>query len=163
MQHELKASQITDTLMSTQQRVWVNNKSSIHGPHYWTFVNEIHRWPLDSPQKIKYCDKCLHVMMSTWITLISLCFGSYDDVIKWKHFPRYEPPQRPVKQSFDVFFDPRLNKRLNKQSWGWWFETPSRPLWRHCNVVNEITADQWIHFKSSCNAISVYMSWRQHG
>ena len=26
-----------------------------------------------------------------------------------------------------------LNKRLSKQSWGWWFETPSHPLWRHCN------------------------------
>ena len=25
------------------------------------------------------------------------------------------------------------NKRLNKQSWGWWFETPSWSLWRHCN------------------------------
>ena len=31
------------------------------------------------------------------------------------------------------FFDLRLNKRLSKQWWGWWFETPSRPLWRHCN------------------------------
>ena len=28
-------------------------------------------------------------------------------------------------------FDLCLNKRLSKQSWGWWFETPSRPLWRH--------------------------------
>ena len=26
-----------------------------------------------------------------------------------------------------------LNKRLSKQSLGWWFETPSRSLWRHCN------------------------------
>ena len=26
-----------------------------------------------------------------------------------------------------------LNKRLSKQLWGWWFETLSRPLWRHCN------------------------------
>ena len=26
-----------------------------------------------------------------------------------------------------------LNKRLSKQSWGWWFETPSRSLWRHYN------------------------------
>ena len=26
-------------------------------------------------------------------------------------------------------------KRLSKQSWGWWFETPSHSLWRHCNVV----------------------------
>ena len=34
-----------------------------------------------------------------------------------------------------MFFDLRLNKRLGKQSWGWWFETPSRPLWRHCNVL----------------------------
>ena len=28
----------------------------------------------------------------------------------------------------------RLNKRLSKQSWGWWSETSSRPLLRHCNV-----------------------------
>ena len=44
------------------------------------------------------------------------------------------PTQRPVTQSFDVFFDLRLNKRLSKQSWGWWLETLSRPLWRHRNV-----------------------------
>ena len=44
------------------------------------------------------------------------------------------PTQRPVTQSFDVFFDLRMNNRLSKQSWGWWFDTLSRPLWRHCNV-----------------------------
>ena len=38
--------------------------------------------------------------------------------------------QRPVTRSFDVFFDLRVNKRLSKQSWGWWFKTPSYPLWR---------------------------------
>ena len=43
------------------------------------------------------------------------------------------PAQRPVTRSFDVFFDLDLNKRLSKQSWGWWFETPSWSLWRHCN------------------------------
>ena len=31
-------------------------------------------------------------------------------------------------------FDLRLNKQLSKQSWGWWFETLSRPLWRHCDA-----------------------------
>ena len=41
------------------------------------------------------------------------------------------PTQRPVTRSFDVYFDLRPNKRLSKQSWGWWFETQSRPLWRH--------------------------------
>ena len=70
----------------------------------------------------------------------------HDDVIKWKHFPRHWPfargirrwqfpAQRPVTRSFDVFFDLRLNKRLSKQPWGWWFETPSHPWWRHCNVI----------------------------
>ena len=28
-----------------------------------------------------------------------------------------------------------LNKQLNKQSWGWWFETQSWSLWGHCNVT----------------------------
>ena len=51
--------------------------------------------------------------------------GNHDDVIKWKHFPRYWPfvlgihrstvksPQRPVTRSFDVLFDVRLNKQLS--------------------------------------------------
>ena len=30
------------------------------------------------------------------------------------------PAQRPVTRSFDVFFDLRLNKRVSKQSWGWY-------------------------------------------
>ena len=29
----------------------------------------------------------------------------------------------------------RGTKRLSKQSWGWWFETLSRPLWRNCNEI----------------------------
>ena len=44
------------------------------------------------------------------------------------------PTQRPVTRSFDVFFALRLNKRLSKQTWGWWFETPSWALWRQCNA-----------------------------
>ena len=44
------------------------------------------------------------------------------------------PSQRLVMRSFDVFFDMRLNKRLSKQPWGWWFETSSWSLWRQCNV-----------------------------
>ena len=44
------------------------------------------------------------------------------------------PAQRPVTRSFDIFYDLRLNKRLSKQWCGWWFETPSHPLWHHCNV-----------------------------
>ena len=46
--------------------------------------------------------------------------------------------QRPVARSFDVIFDLRLNKRLSKQWWGWWFETLSHPLWRHRNISPQI-------------------------
>ena len=48
------------------------------------------------------------------------------------------PLQRPVTRSFDVFFDLRPNKRLSKQSWGWWFETLSCSLWRHRNKMPNI-------------------------
>ena len=48
---------------------------------------------------------------------------------------RWIPAQRPVTRSFDVFFDLRLIKRLSKQLRGWWFETPLRSLWSHCNAV----------------------------
>ena len=49
------------------------------------------------------------------------------------------PTQSPVTRSFDVFFDLRLNKRLSKQPWGWWFETPSWSLWRHCDETPFLT------------------------
>ena len=45
------------------------------------------------------------------------------------------PAQRPVTRGFDVFFDLCPNKRLSKQPWGWWFETPSWSLWSHCNEL----------------------------
>ena len=52
--------------------------------------------------------------------------------------PRWIPPQRSVTWNFDVFFDLRLNKQLSKQSWGWWFEMLSCPLWRHCNDITAL-------------------------
>ena len=48
------------------------------------------------------------------------------------------PAQKPVTWSFDVFFDLCLIKRLSKQSRGWWFETPTGSLWRHCNVTSPL-------------------------
>ena len=66
--------------------------------------------------------------METFSALLALCAGN-------SPVPGELPAQRPVTRRFDVLFDLRLNKRLSKQSWGWWFETPSGPLWRHCNVT----------------------------
>ena len=47
------------------------------------------------------------------------------------------PSQRPVTQSFGVFFDLRMNKRLSKQSGRRWFEMPSCSLWRHFNKIGK--------------------------
>ena len=63
--------------------------------------------------------------METFSALLVLCAGTLPASGEFIS-------QRPVTQSFDVFFDLRLNKRLSKQSWCWWFQTPSCSLWRHC-------------------------------
>ena len=84
-----------------------------------------------------------------WIKINHLCAKYFHDGdVKWKHFhvtgPLWRestcgfPPQRPVTQSFDVFFDLRLTKRLSKQSRRWWFEIPLHSLWRHCYVRRNI-------------------------
>ena len=54
------------------------------------------------------------------------------------------PSQRPVTRSFDVFFDLCPKKRLGKQLWGWWFETPSGSLWRYCN---ETLFSRGLHYR----------------
>ena len=53
------------------------------------------------------------------------------------------PSHRRVTRSFDVFFNLCLNKRLSKQSGRWWFQTPSRSLWRHCNASTY--NPHWLH------------------
>ena len=73
------------------------------------------------------------------------CF--HDDVIKSKYFPRYWPFVRGIHRWLSrtkasdaerwYFFYLRLNEHwVNDHDWGWWFETPSRPLWRHSGVTN---------------------------
>ena len=69
--------------------------------------------------------------MKTFSALLTLCAGN-------SPVPGEFPAQRPVTRSFDIFFDLRpTNKRLSKQSWGWWFETLSCPLWRHYNELHK--------------------------
>ena len=97
----------------------------------------------------------------------------HDDVIKWKHFPCYWPFVRGVHRSpvlpltnasdgaFDVFYDMRLNKRLSKQSWGWWFETPLRPY-----DVTVMIFFQLFETSNLCVFTTVlrnWSSWRWYG
>ena len=100
--------------------------------------------------------------METFSVLLAICAGN-------SPVTGEIPAQRSVTRSFGVFFDLHLNKRLSKQSWGWWFETPSHPLWRQCNdykissnmsssYVYELNRD-WI-FLENIHAISViWVRW----
>ena len=64
--------------------------------------------------------------MKTFSALLTLCAGNSPVTGEF-------PAQRSVTRNSDVFFDLLLNKRLSKQLWRWWFETPSQSLWRQYN------------------------------
>ena len=78
---------------------------------------------------VKVSDAWWCHQMETFSTLLALCAGNSPVTGEF-------PSQRPGTQSFGVFFDLLLNKRLSKQSRRWWFGTPSHSLWRYCNEPN---------------------------
>ena len=47
---------------------------------------------------------------------------------------RWIPRTKASDAELWCFFHLRIDKRLSKCSRGWWFETPSRSLWRHYNT-----------------------------
>ena len=71
-----------------------------------------------SINKLLYAGVIPDVMDKLFIARSKYSTGQmHDDVIKWKHFPRYRlfvwhrsPSQMPVTQGFDVFFELHLNK-----------------------------------------------------
>ena len=87
--------------------------------------------------------------METFSALLAICAGN-------SPVPGEFPAQRPVTQSFDVFFDLCPNKRLSKQSWGWWVERPSGSLWRHSNelTLTQMSYTAWRHWTAM-----TYISW----
>ena len=120
---------------------------------------------------ISYCPE-ISLIRTTYVhtgnisdIYLALCdYGSvyHDDVIKWKHFPRYWPFVRGIHRlpvnsphksqwrgalMFSLIC--ALNKRSSKQPWGWWFETSSRSLWRHCKATFQFmvstVAKDYIH------------------
>ena len=107
-------------------------------PIHWKMCNFLEKWNLRTVRFTSLyvflnlqhasfitCKRSRH-QMETYSKLLAICAGNSTVTGEL-------PAQRPVTRSFDVFFDLHPNKRLSKQWWGWWFETPSRPLWRHSN------------------------------
>ena len=105
--------------------------------------------------------------METFSALLALSAGNSPVSVGF-------PAQRPEARSFDVFFDLCVIKQLSKHSRGWWFETLSRPLWRHCNTMlaSKITSTAFcgdpppvtgeIYFQSANNAENFSITWRHH-
>ena len=94
----------------------------------------------------------------------------HDDVIKWKHFPRYWPFVWGIHRSRWIprtkasnaelwcFGDLRMKKRLSKQSQGRWFKTQSCSLWRQCNVTwIQYAQVLYDHNKTTCNKKNVHI------
>ena len=93
----------------------------------WGHCIPIDNWIIKTRQvPITHVSPWWRHQMEIFSTLLALCAGNSPVTGEF-------PAQRPVTRSFDVFSDLHPNKRLSKQSSGWWFETPSRSLWRHCN------------------------------
>ena len=102
-------------------------------------------------------------------------FIIHDDVVKMEIFSASlaisagnspvpgEFPPKALTRNVDVFFDLRLNKRLSKQSWDWWFETPPRPLWCHRSVLTlcegNASIKTAIYFTYSRNVSRDYYFW----
>ena len=89
--------------------------------------------------------------METFSALLALCEG--DSPVTGEL-----PSQRPVTRRFDIVFDLRLNKRLNKHSRRRWFESPSRLLWRHSNAICNLLVCMIVHygFDNSSSVSLVY-------
>ena len=156
----------TGTQLNNLTIIWRRPSPYMDAPNYTLRVSECILYGAQNISKLRFevykniCKRhlplldihtkswCGHVaMLVCWMMWYCYFFFGFkhDDVIKWKHFPRYWPfvrgngefpTQRPVTRSFDIFFDLCLNKRLRKQWWGWWFVTLSRPLWRHRDDVH---------------------------
>ena len=135
-----------------------------HIPRLRPFVRGIQRSPVNSPHMYVFCSRmciygCIYACIYTYMTYIETYwvftnheyFSCYMMTSSNGNIFRVTGPlcgeftgpgefhaQRPVMRSFDVFFDLRLNKRLSKQPWGWWFETPSWSLWRQCNDKHDV-------------------------
>ena len=71
---------------------------------------------------------------------------------------RWIPRKKVSDAELWFFFDLRLNKRLSKQSQGWWFETPPRSLWRHCNdTVWYIIGRTLVLYSRSCITFASFL------
>ena len=96
-----------------------------------TLIRELTEWA--GPRSSHNLDQCWTTsvawwrnQMKTFSALLVLCEGN-PAVLRWIPFTKASDAE------LWCFLWLCLNKRLSKQPIRRWFETPPRPLWRHCN------------------------------
>ena len=139
----LPETMLTQSINAYMQHLgrWVNGLSTIQRRMIYNPIPIYGQWkPIESWWRHQ---------METFSVLLAICAGN-------SLVTREFPTQRPVTQSFDVFFDLRPNKRLSKQSRGWWFETLPCSLWCHCNADTEYTVHQYSDVFIQDNAPTVW-------
>ena len=97
------------------------------GTNFIEISDEMHAFSFNTMRlKTSFAKSWWRHQMKIFSASLALCAGN-------SPVPGEFCAQRPATRSFVIFFDLRPNKRLSKQCWDWWFETPSSPLWSHCN------------------------------
>ena len=132
---------------------WQQFISSLHGIHSSANLEYVSNEILNSKVFLLQCQlfNQYHEYSPWWrneifSALLALCAGNSPVTSEF-------PSQRSVTRSFDIFFD----LPLSKQSWGWWFEKTSRPLWCQCNAKSR----PWRHSLSGLWQYDTLMSTRR--
>ena len=123
-----------------------------HVSRYCPFVRGIYRSPVSSPHTGQWHGVLMFSLVCAWMQplpvihiihsyILFMMRSSNGNIFRvtgpfFGEFTghRWIPCTRASYAELWFFFDLRLNKRLSKQPWGWWFETPPSLLWRHCSV-----------------------------
>ena len=162
-------------------------------PSYWQFVRRIHWSPVNSPHKGQWHGALMFSLiyvqfysgpnvlkMKAFFLVPMFYYSLAQEISWWRHqmetasalpafctgnspVPGEFLSQRSVMQTFGVFLDLRLNKRLTKQSWGWLFEMPSRSIWCHWNdEYGALYANLAVCFYGMELVDLLVSFWRQH-
>ena len=86
-------------------------------PYLWEFLH-LERW------LSWWCHQ-----METFSALLAICAGIYQSPVNFPHKGQWRGAL-----IFSLICS-WIQCGWGKQWWGWWFDTPSLPLWRHYNVI----------------------------
>ena len=133
----------------------------------------------DVLKKIDIMQSANIAVIFIWLYVENTFILHHDDVIKWKRFPRNwsfvrgihrSPVNSPHKGQWrGALMFSLICVWINdwkKQSWRWWFETLSRPLWRHCNdlfIVRLSAQSQCWEMRGKCKYLLRFPRWMQQG